>query len=174
MHMNAVRKNSVSSATLELVRALARGERNPVEILGIDLAECFARKPLDERPGWATTPMSREQQIRDFTKFFLLAAVCPDAPLAPTAMMDDVWHEFMLHPVAYNRACMQHAGVIIDHNGGFGNGAGEMPILEEHFNQTKTLWRQVLGEPHPHDRSACDATNCVRCNVACQRTPPTK
>lgn len=172
--MNAVRDRERCSGAIEMARALVRGTTTPTEILGLNLAAAFAQKPQDEQAQWAKTSAGREQAVADFTKFFLLAAACPDAPLAPTAVMDDVWHEFMLHPVAYYAACMKLAGEIIDHNGGFGNGEGEMPILEEHFRQTKDLWREVLGVPHPHDLEACDATNCVRCNVACQRTPPPK
>jgi hypothetical protein len=85
------------------------------------------------------------------------------------------WHLHMLAPVAYHRDCTSLFGRLLDHDGGFGKGDGELPELQRVFMETAELWERAYGEPYGEDgvwvRDAV-LTNCWhdcqnRCWHAC-------
>ena len=73
------------------------------------------------------------------------------ARLAPTRDIDFFWHLHMLSPVAYHRDCLRLFGRILDHDGGFGKGVGELPLLQQVFARTAEWWEQEYGEPYRED-----------------------
>jgi len=92
--------------------------------------------------------------------FFRLAALHPDKALAPTALIDEMWHLHMLHPVAYHADCMEHLGYLMDHDAGFGYTAEERPQLLAWFQETSELWAAAFGTPYAQGRPGQDATIC--------------
>jgi hypothetical protein len=106
-----------------------------------------------------------------YLKFLALVQKYPDAIIAPTRDIDEMWHLHMLHPVAYYRDCMSSFGEIIDHDGGFGSEPEEAPVLAATFDYTAQLWQQEYGEPYvSNDAGSVKCTrNCVsRCKRACK------
>jgi len=83
-----------------------------------------------------------------YRKFLLLKSKYPKNVLAPTGLIDEMWHLHMLHPCAYVEDCMSILGFVLDHNPGFGSEPGTMPILLEHFSETRALWEKEFGEPY--------------------------
>lgn len=81
----------------------------------------------------------------DYRRFLALAAAHPEATLAPSQAIDEMWHLHMLHPVAYHRDCMAILGYLLDHDAGFGASEGEGPALQACFDLTGQLWRQAFG-----------------------------
>ena len=75
----------------------------------------------------------------------------PKAKLAPTRDIDLFWHMHMLSPLAYYKDCMMQFGKILDHDGGFGKGHGELPVLRKVFARTAELWEAEYGEPYCED-----------------------
>jgi hypothetical protein len=53
----------------------------------------------------------------------------------------------MLSPPAYHRYCPRLFGDILDHNGGFGVGEGELRKLAQVLEETAKLWQQEFGVP---------------------------
>jgi hypothetical protein len=57
----------------------------------------------------------------------------------------------MLAPVAYVRDCLRLFGKILDHDGGFGKDASELPALKDAFIRTAEMWEAEYGEPYRED-----------------------
>jgi hypothetical protein len=136
---------------------------NPINLaaqFGFDVVEAFDILPEDKKPNWRTSRAEIEKAAEEFLKYITLVIKNPNAKVVPSEKQDDVWHEFMLHPVAYYNFCMKNAGYLIDHNGGFGLRAGEMPILIRLYGETQKLWELTYGEPHPVTGLSSTAATC--------------
>lgn len=97
---------------------------------------------------------SQEQRTRSFeryVKWLRLKQRHPKARLAPTRDIDIFWHLHMLSPVAYYHDCMRLFGRLLDHDGGFGKGPGELPQLQKVFMRTALWWEEAYGEPYRED-----------------------
>lgn len=92
--------------------------------------------------------------------FFRLAALHPEKALAPTALIDEMWHLHMLHPVAYHADCMEHLGYLMDHDAGFGFTPEERPQLLSWFQDTSELWAAAFGTSYAQGTPDQDATIC--------------
>ena len=136
-----------------------------------DLMEAYRRS--DSKPeAWTEAEVARA--LNRYEKFFLLAAKHPEEPIAPTKDIDVMWHLHMLSPRFYFEDCMRTMGKILDHDGGFGKGEGEMPRLQATFARTERLWQAEYGEPYftPNELDADGLVNCwhdcqSRCWHAC-------
>jgi hypothetical protein len=133
------------------------------DFFGIDLVKSIMKKPLRDRPLWATDERSVREAVDDFRRFFYLMATHPGENLVPTVTQDDVWHAFLMHPVAYHEACIRHCGTLIDHDGGFGLTDDERPVLEDYKRVTMRLWETVFGFPHPSDPRSPARACCSTC-----------
>lgn len=118
----------------------------------IDLIEFSS--DLVEAAGRSAGPLARlnkadrEFAVERYRKFLALAKRHPEARLAPTSDIDEVWHTHMLMPRAYAADCQRYLGEILDHNGGFGRKASEVPEMRTIFETTAKLWEQEFGEPY--------------------------
>ncbi len=118
---------------------------------------------------------ARERSLRRYAQWLRLKQLHPARRLAPTRDIDLFWHLHMLSPVAYHRDCMRLFGRLMDHDGGFGKGEGEMEEIKTVFLATGALWEDAYGEPYGEDGTRVrdlGATNCWhdcqnRCWHAC-------
>lgn len=132
--------------------------------ISIDLMASYRRS--DHQPeGW--TEEKAQEALRRYERFFCLAARHPGQPLAPTRDIDVMWHLHMLSPQAYYEDCMRAMGHILDHDGGFGKGDGELPVLQTTFAATERLWLQEFGEPYC-TASELDQDGLIKCWHDCQ------
>ena len=106
-----------------------------------------------------------EAQIRTlaerYRRFLALKARNPDHPIAPTEIIDEMWHLHMLHPRAYHRDCMAFFGFILDHTPGYGADEATRPALERTFHRTAELWQRAYGEPY--SLAGQDLQNLIIC-----------
>lgn len=116
----------------------------------------------------------REHEALRYERFLRLAAKHPGVRATPTREIDEFWHLHMLHPAAYYADCMRLFGTIFDHDGGFGIGPGELPVLKGAFRHFAALWEREYGEAYVANLPAEDtgATSCWhdcsgRCWHAC-------
>ena len=117
-------------------------------LVSVDLSEASYRS--DSFPqDW--TREQRETALKRYVKWLELKRRNPASRLAPTRDIDLFWHLHMLSPVAYHRDCMRVFGRVLDHEGGFGKGPGERPVLERVFRRTAELWEEAYGEPYLAD-----------------------
>jgi hypothetical protein len=93
----------------------------------------------------------RERAFGRYLKWLALVLRHPRSRVAPTRDIDLFWHLHMLSPVAYVRDCMRLFGRVLDHDGGFGKGEGELPELRAAFEQTAAWWEAEYGEPYRED-----------------------
>lgn len=114
------------------------------------------------------TREQRERSLDRYLRWLALKQLFPRARFAPTRDIDLFWHLHMLSPVAYYDDCMRLFGRILDHDGGFGKGEGELAPLRAAFERTATLWEQFYNEPYRDDgRWLRDAVQ-VNCWHDCQ------
>ena len=78
----------------------------------------------------------------------------------------------MLHPQAYYDDCMRLFGRILDHDGGFGKSADEVPQLARVHQRTARLWMEAYGTEYMEQPQET-ATDCwhdcqSRCWHECQ------
>lgn len=113
-------------------------------VISIDLLEAARRS--DSFP--AEWPQDKvERAVLRYRRFLALTAK-HGGPMAPTRDIDEVWHLHMLAPRAYYNDCLRLFGEVLDHDGGFGKGDGEVPLLQATFERTATLWAEEYGETY--------------------------
>lgn len=141
--------------------SVATSETTPV--ISVDLIRA-AKRSEDAVSAWDDARLRRA--ATDYERFLHLAARYPGEALAPTRDIDALWHLHMLHPVAYAKDTTRLLGHILDHDGGFGKAAEELPLLKQVFARTSELWEHEFGAPY---RGGVDAmTKCVRdCQSRC-------
>ena len=140
--------------------------------ISTDLLRAWERS--EKKPdGWTYEDAVRA--LHRYERFLRLAAAYPGVPQAPTRDIDEMWHLHMLSPMAYHRDCMHLFGDILDHDGGFGRGDGEVQQLKETFDQTSRMWEQMYGEPYVttalHEATKCWHDCVGRCWHACSSKP---
>lgn len=138
-------------------------------VISIDLVDA-ARRSETFPKDW--TPEQTRTAIVRYERFLKLVALDPRRPVAPTREIDVIWHLHMLSPRAYYQDCQRLFGTILDHNGGFGTEAHEIPILKATFEETARLWEQTYGEPYVDRSASASTTKCWhdcsgRCWHAC-------
>ncbi|MCB9763741.1 MAG: glycine-rich domain-containing protein-like [Alphaproteobacteria bacterium] len=139
-------------------------------ILSVDLHNA-ARRSDGDPSTWSDDELTRA--ICRYHRFLELVAEDPNRPIAPTRDIDEVWHLHMLSPRAYFEDCQQLFGEILDHDGGFGKGEGELPQLLSTFEDTAARWQAKFGEPYVQQTKHEDMKNCWhdcqgRCWHACK------
>lgn len=146
-------------------------EAIPRRVISVDLVAASYRSSAFPQD-WSRE--KRELEARRYEMFLRLAAKHPGKRATPTREIDELWHLHMLHPAAYCADSMRLFGRIFDHDGGFGLGPGELPILKTAFRGFAARWEAEYGEPYvatmPPEESG--ATNCWhdcsdRCWHAC-------
>src|SRR4051812_25707666 len=121
------------------------------------------------------TDEQRRVSFDRYLKWLQMKQRHPKDRLAPTRDIDLFWHLHMLSPVAYHRDCMRLFGRLLDHDGGFGKGPGELLRLQEVFTRSALLWEAAYGEAYREDGKMMQEavmTNCWhdcadRCWHAC-------
>lgn len=135
-------------------------------VISVDLLEAARRS--DSFP--AEWPADKVERALDRYGRFLLLTQKHGGPLAPTRDIDEVWHLHMLAPRAYYNDCVRLFGEVLDHDGGFGKEASEVPALQATFERTAELWAQEYGEdyllPEPEYNSVHPAGHS--CKHDCQ------
>ena len=131
----------------------------PRSVVSVDLAAASYRSSAFPQD-WSRE--KRELEARRYEMFLRLSAKHPGKRATPTREIDDLWHLHMLHPAAYYADCIRLFGRIFDHDGGFGTGPGELPLLKAAFRGFAARWEAEYGEPYvacmPSDDAG--ATNC--------------
>lgn len=157
---------------LSLVPAREASSIDPIPLISADLIAASYRSDTFPRD-W--TQQQRETSLARYEKWLRLKLLHPKSRLAPTLDIDLFWHLHMLSPVAYYRDCMRLFGRLLDHDGGFGKGPGELEQLKSVFLRTEQWWEEEYGAPYRVDGTrARDAivTDCWhdcedRCWHAC-------
>jgi hypothetical protein len=139
-----------------------------MSLISVDLLRAWERSEA-KYEGW--TQNDAVHALHRYERFLRLVAAHPGVPQAPTRDIDEMWHLHMLSPKAYHDDCMRLFGEVLDHDGGFGKGDGEAPMLQVTFEQTAKMWLAMYGEPYT-DTPSSQFTKCwhncqSRCWHAC-------
>lgn len=133
--------------TIQNLPASAKAPQVPLTP-STDLLEA-ARRSDNLPAGW--TEVECAVAYHRYLKWLALKLQHPESRFAPTRDIDFFWHLHMLAPVAYNRDCLRWFGRLLDHDGGFGKGPGELPRLKKVYEQTARWWEETYGEPYRED-----------------------
>ncbi len=149
---------------------LPQKESDMSYVVSVDLHRAALRSD-GETSSWPEARLRKA--ILDYERFLRLAAEDITRPIAPTRDIDAIWHIHMLSPVAYHRDCVAMFGEILDHDGGFGKDATELPELVATFEDTSARWLEAFGEPLLVDAASGSVTKCwhncqSRCHHACK------
>lgn len=141
-------------------------ERADVDIaLSVDLvaashrSDTFPQEWNDERRRFA---------CGRYRKWLALKRDHLHSAMAPTHDIDLFWHLHMLSPVAYYRDCMANFGKLLDHDGGFGKAADELPLLKQVFLRTASWWEKKYREPYRDDGRWLADQAAIDCWHDCQ------
>ena len=87
-------------------------------------------------------PMSEaERHFRELMKFLAICAMMP-FPCTPSAKMNEVWHNFLLHTSEYYEFCLAEFGRIIHHS--------PSPFPENvKYRKTRQIAKKMFGELDP-------------------------
>jgi len=158
----------MSNAPVVAARSVVPPRRSSLSVDLISASYRASAFPQDWSHG------KREMEAARYERFLALAAKRPGLRATPTRDIDELWHLHMLHPVAYHRDCMRIFGRIFDHDGGFGTGPGELPILKAALRRFAAEWEREYGERYVEQMPSDDggAANCWhdcsnRCWHAC-------
>lgn len=140
----------------------------PLPLISADLLHAWHRSE-HKLSNW--TDATARSAYERYGRFLRLVADNPHRPVAPTRDIDEMWHLHMLAPVAYQRDCLRLFGHVLDHDGGFGQAADELPVLQRVFEETAARWKAKYGEEYGSD--SCGTTKCwhdcqSRCWHACK------
>lgn len=137
----------------------------PKDLISADLISASYRS--DDFPK-EMSPERRAEACTRYAMWLNLKRLNPKSRLAPTREIDLFWHLHMLSPVAYYNDCIRTFGKIIDHDGGFGKGEGELPLLQRVFTKTAELWQSTYGVPYRDDGKWMHEQGMTNCWHDCQ------
>lgn len=92
----------------------------------------------------------------EYKKFLFLAKTNPTANLVPSLMIDEVWHDHILHTKQYANDCNQIFGSYMHH----------LPSINEEgedISETFQLYRNVFGTEPPCAYWNCSNSYCTKC-----------
>jgi len=115
----------------------------------IDLTN--TRNRMIVKKGWAVD--ATDNAILWYRRYLYLAVAYPGSGLSPTDLVDEVWHDHILHTAKYARDCQVFAGRYIHHQP-FETKLGEL------FG--KKCEHPIIDKPVPHALADCDiSNNCI-------------
>lgn len=108
--------------------------------------------------------LERAQVIFQETKRFLFIAIVSQVPCSPSRIVDEMWHEFIVHTAKYRFFCEDFNGEFIDHT------PSDVPEVDGYV-QTKALATSFFGDELDDtawpDPSAQIAGKCTCSNKGC-------
>jgi hypothetical protein len=75
----------------------------------------------------------------------LLIQLRPEAPVVPSPLVDEVWHNHILDTRRYRVDCMRMFGVYVHHAPSFGDGAQEKEELLQGYHAMLQRYSTALG-----------------------------
>ena len=102
-----------------------------------------------------------DMAIEEYKRFLTLRLENPGIKIAPTKLMDEVWHFHILDTKKYSADCQKLFGKFLNHHPSYGpfDSVEIQESLSTSFESMKTLYRGRFGS----DPVACQAS-CAHCN----------
>jgi len=83
-----------------------------------------------------------------YRRFLALNLLHPTEQLAVNAVVDEYWHQHILHTLKYAEDCQKIFGFYLHHDPTVGaGGEDEQRQLQETFVVTQRLWQEAFGVP---------------------------
>ncbi|MBI3671503.1 hypothetical protein HY249_01775 [Candidatus Azambacteria bacterium] len=99
-------------------------------------------------------------------KRFLFVSIVSGDICSPSRIIDEIWHEFILHTTHYRNFCDKNNGSFIDHT------PSDIPEIEGYI-RTKALAESIFGQldefcwPEPKDASQIGKCTCTNKGCTC-------
>ncbi len=119
------------------------------------------------------TPQQLAQAELDYRRFLHLHLEYPQTELAPTKLIDEVWHQHILDTRAYAKDCKNVFGPFLHHYPYFGmNGEKDQANLQSCFARTQLRWMERFGVPMFENQAVrCEGHACHAPSSCACRTP---
>ncbi len=107
--------------------------------------------------------LEKAQVVFEETKRFLYVAIVSQQPCSPSKIVDEMWHEMIMHTAKYRDFCADFNGDFIDHT------PSDTPELEGYI-RTKKSAESMFGPLDDHcwpEPSAKVAGKCTCSNSGC-------
>lgn len=126
-----------------------------------------------KRMGW-----SDEQAAKisfEYVRYLRIAQAYPKVSIVPSVLVDEIWHDHILHTKQYHSDCRAMFGDYMHHLPETDPLAGGVkPDIEE----TLSLYARLFGELPPSDvweccagSKECQGSVCQACGRNCSKTP---
>lgn len=132
-------------------------------IQSLDLT-MLKRKLMDSEEGEGWTEAQCVFATQEYKRFLQIVLEFGNA--VPNRIMDTVWHYHILDTKAYYKDCMAVFGEFIHHYPYFGmNGEDDKKNLLNSFEETKSQYLSLFGEPIDRLNGVFDLTEAGHCHV---------
>ena len=107
-------------------------------------------------------PIDQLLEMEDlYRKYLVLVGVFPDRTIVPTKFIDKMWHTHILDTAKYREDCLSVFGKFIDHFPYLGlRGEEDRKLLNNSFDDTKSLFLESFGIGISAESSACEGAEC--------------
>jgi hypothetical protein len=131
------------------------------QIMNLDLSKVKFRLINPQKHGMSG--QSADDAINAFKRFFFLAGV-EGPPLVPTKEIDDVWHEFLMFTLDYEKTCRTLFGKFIHHEPSMGT-PEETTLMKNAFKRTQELHQKHFNQPYiTAYGDCCSGDSCHTCH----------
>jgi len=89
--------------------------------------------------------------IEEYKKFLLIKKSYVDLELAPSSLVDVIWHSHILDTKRYMEDCNKIFGYYLHHNPSFDPNEEEQTELVEKFNKMLSYYERLFGYSAPMD-----------------------
>jgi hypothetical protein len=102
-------------------------------------------------------PETLNQMIEEYRKFLFLIHQYPTASMVPSHLIDEVWHDHILHTRNYSEDCKRVFGQFIHHNPSTSEDG-------EDISETFDLYTRTFGSEPPTNIWTCEKDSfCTKC-----------
>jgi len=116
--------------------------------LDLDLTR-FVSKLLRDESQKFTSESLAWTAIFEYKRFLQMKKSFPKLELAPSPLVDEVWHMHILDTRAYMKDCERIFGGYIHHSPSFGDSDEEKKGMADRYTETMEVYEKVFGESAP-------------------------
>jgi hypothetical protein len=135
--------------------------------LELDLSR-FVPKLLKKEPEMFTSESIVWTAIFEYKRYLIMKKNFPKLELAPSPLVDEVWHMHILDTRQYMKDCDRIFGFYVHHAPSFGDSEEEKDHMGDRYKQTLMIYEEVFGEsPSEWVWPRINSADCNGCNGAC-------
>jgi hypothetical protein len=117
--------------------------------LGIDLSRFVPKLLRDEKEKFKSSEPLVWTTIFEYKRFLTMKKYYPKMEVAPSPLVDEVWHMHILDTRQYMKDCDNLFGFYLHHAPSFGNSKEEKTEMGDRYTKTLQVYESLFKEPAP-------------------------